>query len=156
MKRSEFLKSLGLGAGGLIIPNNTFISNKDVKVYDNYLKGVMHYEYTKIASNIKEGSELTLVREVENKYDSYAVSVYCQNCKLGYIAAFENIVLANMLDNSVVLKGYVSKHDPKTTSYQCLAIEIFTQLVIPTQKLITQIATEQRADDAIDRYRKGF
>ncbi|MEX0813368.1 MAG: hypothetical protein WD048_14205 [Chitinophagales bacterium] len=36
MNRSEFLKSIGLGASGLILPKNLDLPFKLVKIYENY------------------------------------------------------------------------------------------------------------------------
>lgn len=36
MNRTNFLKSLGLGASGLILPSNGLINTESVKIYHNY------------------------------------------------------------------------------------------------------------------------
>lgn len=154
MNRSDFLKSLGLGAGGLIIPEqNIFIQNKSVKIYDNYVKGTKHYKYSKVSHKIKEGDELILVRESENKYDAFAIQVFYGLEKIGYISAYENIVLANMLDAGVELKAFVSMRTDRYQAYNGIALEIYADIVIPTPKLIEHLLSERRADDAIDQYR---
>jgi len=48
MNRTDLFKSLGLGAGGLILPVNGLINTKSVKIYDNYIRGLMHYDFKKI------------------------------------------------------------------------------------------------------------
>lgn len=136
MKRSEFLKSLGLGTSGLVLPSNSFIQHQASKIYDNYIRGLTHYCYPKLRKNIKEGDELTLRREADNLHDLYAIEVFYEENKLGYISAYENIVLANMLDNGVELKTFASKVNLKEVIYKGLAIEVFAQLVLPSKKLI--------------------
>lgn len=153
MKRSEFLKSFGLGAGGLILPN-AFIQTQTVKIYDNYVRGLHFYKYREIESAIKAGDELLLKREPRNKYDCFAIQVNYEDVRLGYIAAYENIVLANMMDGGVPLKAYVSQKNPKTNNlFNALAIEVFAEIVSPTAKLIEHLLAEKRADDAEDKYR---
>ena len=157
MNRSDFIKALGIGATGLIIPSNSFLHKKSVKIYDNYIKGLTYYKFTKLRNGIKEGDMLILCREAENKYDSFAVSVMYNTHKLGYIAAYENIILANMLDAGVNLMAYVSHINTDDINiYTGLAIEVYAELIIPTQKLIDSLLAENRADDAPDIYRKGF
>ncbi len=153
MKRSDFLKNLGLAAGGIFIPGNSYIETKNIKIYDNYIRGLQHYDFDTIKSNIKEGDELILKREQENLYDSFAIEIYFGKHKLGYIAAYENIVLANMIDANVTLNAFVSQKDLNKEFYETLAIEIYTTLICPSQKLINNILSEQRADDAPDIYR---
>ncbi|HPN19862.1 MAG TPA: HIRAN domain-containing protein [Chitinophagales bacterium] len=153
MERSDFLKTLGLGIGGLIMPSNSFINVQSIKIYDNYVKGMKHYNFNEISHQIKEGDELQLLRAPENTYDSFAIRVLYKEQKLGYIAAFENVVLANMMDKGVKLNAFVSQIDLTRNIYEALAVEIHAELVIPTQKLIDSLLAENRADDANDIYR---
>lgn len=74
---------------------------------------------------------------------------------MGYLAAYENIVLANMLDAGVGLRAYISQQNLKRHAQEWLAIEIFAELVTPKQKLIDSIRAENRSDDAMDIYRQG-
>src|SRR5690554_3974076 len=98
MKRSDFIKSLGLGMGGMVLPANTFLVAKPIKIYDNYVRGLNHYHFHTIRDKIKEGDVVQLLREPENLYDSFAIQVNYGEFRLGYLAAFENIVMANMMD----------------------------------------------------------
>lgn len=155
MKRSDFFKTLGLGAGGLVLPANSFVSTKAIKIYDNYVRGLNHYYFHKIRDIVKEGDEVQLFREPFNNYDSFAIQVNFQEFNLGYLAAFENIVMANMLDSGVRLTAFVSQKDLKRNVREWLAIEIYAELVIPSHKLIESMLAENRADDAVDFYRQG-
>lgn len=154
MNRLSFIKSLGIGAGGLVLPANPFVVNQTIKIYDNYLRGTTHYQYNKIKKQIKEGDNLLLKREPENFYDSFAIEVYFENYKLGYIAAYENVPLANMMDQGVELQAQVSIHQ-KDKNYSNLGVEIYTQLVVASEQLINLLSTDNRADDAIDLYRNN-
>lgn len=155
MNRTDFLKSLGLGATGLILPSNALINTRSVKIYDNYIRGLMHYDFRKIKDDLKEGDEVQLLRESTNQYDSFAIQVNMGSHRIGYLAAYENIVLANMIDAGVGLRAYISQKDLKRHAQEWLAIEIFSELVIPTQKLIDNLLAITRADDATDFYRMG-
>lgn len=156
MKRSEFIKSLGLGASGLLLPKS-LLNKSSIKIYDNYIRGMQHYDYQKVKQNIKEGDELSLVREQENTYDAFAVQVFYKECKLGYLPAFENIVIANMLDAKTELSAKISYHNEEENMYkmETLGIEIYAELITPTQQLITELQNK-RADEVIDIYRKGY
>lgn len=154
MNRSDFLRSLGLGASGLVLPTNKLLQTKAVKICDNYVRGLNHYSFAAIKHQLKEGDELQLLREPDNPYDSFAIQVNFSTARLGYLAAFENIVLANMLDTGVQLRGFISKYDTKRQLTECLAIEVFAELVIPSPQLVAVLQAEHRADDAMDLYRK--
>ena len=156
MNRSDFLKVFGLGTTGLIIPNTTW-SQKPVKIYDNYIKGLTHYQFEKIRNQLAVGQELVLNREINNHYDSFAVEVYFGNYKLGYLAAYENIAIANMLEQGVSFKAFVSKLTSNLDQvFDGLAIEIYTNIVLENPRIIETYLLEKRADDAHDQYRKGF
>ncbi len=152
MNRSDFIKSVGLGAGGLILPNS-YIIGKPIKVYDNYVRGLAHYQFGEIKKSVKEGNELLLVREHQNLYDSFAIQVNYKEYRIGYIATYENIVLANMLDAGVNLTAFVNQKDLNRSLYESLAVEVYAEMVQPTQKLIESMLAERRADDASDIYR---
>ncbi len=163
MNRSEFIKTLGLGASGLLLPKN-LLARSDVKIYDNYIRGMHHYEYIrgmhhyeyeKAKQFIEEGSRLSLKRETENIHDTFAVQVYFEDYKLGYLAAYENIAIANMLDAGVELKSYVSEMNEHRGNFRSLGVEIYVELISPTQELITELQNK-RADEVVDIYRKGY
>lgn len=153
MDRKKFIKALGIGAGGIVLPAHSIIENCPIKIYDNYLTGLMYYDFEKVKTFIKEGNILELVREKENKYDAFAIAAYFQEKKLGYLLAYENIVLSNLLDAGSELKAFVSKFNPEADIFTTLAIEIFVQLILPSYKLIQLIKNERRADDVNDLYR---
>lgn len=155
MNRSEFLKILGLGSTGLIIPNTTW-SQKPVKIYDNYVKGLSHYHFEAVRSQLVLGQELLLKREIGNRYDHFAVEVYFNELKLGYLAAYENIAIANMLEQGVAFSAFISKIDPKEDVFDALAIEIYTKIVIVNPTAIQTDLLNKRADDELDQYRSGF
>ncbi len=60
-----------------------------------------------------------------------------------------------MLDVGVVLAVKISQKDMNRNPTECLAIEVFAELVLPSQKLIDSLLVENRADDAIDIYRQN-
>ncbi len=153
MNRIDFIKSLGLASTGLILPTN-LLGKSLVKIYDNYIRGVQYYQYSRVKELLKEGDTLLLKHERENIYDTFAVEVYYQEYKLGYLAAYENIVIANMLDANVELTTQVSQHNPKD-SYQSIAVEVFADLITPTPQLLTALQNA-RASDAEDLYRQGY
>src|SRR5690554_56284 len=150
MKRSDFIKSLGLGASSLVLPkdDNSLLVKNPVKIYNNYVKGLPHYEFKHIRKQLKKNSPLLLKREVSNLYDSFAIQVYFEQYKLGYLAAYENIVLANMLDNGVSLQARVSMLDYSDKNiYEAVSIEIFANLIITKKALVEKDLLEKPANN---------
>jgi len=152
MNRSTFLQNLGLGSAGLFLPPG-LASDKPIKIYDNYVRGTDHYALRKVRKEVKEGDELLLKREADNMHDSFAIAVYWQEHKMGYIPAYENIVLANMLDAGCELRAFVSEHNPKADIYHALALEGYAHLIVATKPLLRNTLLEKRSDEADDIYR---
>ncbi|PHR70850.1 MAG: hiran domain protein [Lutibacter sp.] len=153
MKRKEFLKSLGIGALGLsAFSFQEIIDRRPVIIYDNYLRGTFTYNLETIYKQLNVGQELILQREINNEYDKYAIAVFYNKHKLGYIAAYENIVLANMLDANVNLTSVISYLNKGENKNREIAIQVFCNLISPTPLLITEL--EKRSDDEDDLYRK--
>jgi len=80
-----------------------------------------------------------LQRETTNKYDSYAIAVFCNKHKLGYIAAYENIALANMLDAHVNLSATISYLNQAVENRE-IAIQVFCNLISPTPLIIKELS----------------
>lgn len=154
MKRSDFLKSLGLVSAGLLLPRS-LAENQPIKIYDNYLAGLSHYDFKQLREKIAEGDEVALKRETTNAHDAFAVEVYWKDHKLGYLPAYENVVLANMLDARVELKAFVCKKDLKTTLTSALAVEVYANLLMPGKVLMENVQGGKRANDVVDIYRRG-
>ena len=147
---------MGFGASGLILPKNDLIEQKKVKIYDNYIRGLQFTQFNKIAEKIKEGDSVVLKREADNEYDSFAIAILWEDIKIGYIAAYENIVLANMLDAGSSAEAFVSQVDRKRNIYNQVSVEIFTTLILPLQKAAILVHKNHRADDAEDEYRERY
>lgn len=58
----------------------------------SYWDGAEAFEYLKI------GTKLTLVREPDNKFDPYAVAIYFDDYKLGFVPRDSNQELSKYLD----------------------------------------------------------
>jgi hypothetical protein len=156
MERSDFLKVLGFGSAGILIPNINALSSKQIKIYDNYIKGTAHYHYKNLIDKIKEGDSVLLKRDITNHYDSFAVEVFYAEQKIGYLAAYENIVIANLLEQGVELKAFVSKILKTGNIYKDIAIEVFADVIIHNQAIIQTTNLEKRADDVEDLYRTQY
>jgi len=168
MNREDFLKLVGTAGGTLIFGGvahpqmQLAYSPKKIKIYDNYVKGTEFYKEDFIKLKLKVNTQVELKRDLENLYDQFAIKVVCQNKQIGYITAFENIVMANLLDQGVVLTASISeiaKKDKIQNKYTYLAdvvaIQVFAELMVPTTQIQFAELTKGRAANAIDIYRQG-
>jgi hypothetical protein len=163
VKRNEFLKLIGRSSTGLLLGsgfgnlNDLHFALKEVVIYDNYVNGVGFRieDFKKCQAQKDEPVEL---KREDNLYDSFAIQVIIRNYFVGYIPAYENIVLANLLDAGATLTAQVSKvqHIDEESDPYCqkvLAVKIKTKLMLPVNHLT--IEADRRADEACDIYRYG-
>lgn len=165
MERAEFLKIITAGAGSLLFTGfhmnseNLKYDLKKVKIYDNYVRGVHFRKKDFLSAQLKENDAVNLVREPENQYDRFAIRVEKDGKFLGYIPAYENIVMAMLLDQGVELEANVSDVkkiiDEEKYLDKVFAIEVYAKLLVPFQHLQSNDLANHRADDAEDIYRKG-
>ena len=163
MKRNDFLKLVGLGGGSFMIngiglnSNDLLYQLEEITVYDNYIRGSNFYKNEIELLKMNTNTPIELFREPDNIHDSFAIAVVCQNRKIGYIPAFENIVLANMMDKGVQLNAQISSINPEGLRYgmDYMAVKITTKLLVKQDHILSKDLTQNRADEAVDLYRKG-
>ncbi len=89
MNRIEFFKRLFLGGAAVVATKyaGAGVPEKATDVYLNspYIAGFQYYQGTKLEDLLKESDVLTLKRQAENPHDYFAVEVYHDNKKLGYL-----------------------------------------------------------------------
>ncbi|MDN3667744.1 HIRAN domain-containing protein [Echinicola jeungdonensis] len=156
LNRKEFLKSAGLGGISLILPGSSpkaeLVTNliaKPIQIYDNYLLGVQYYSLNKCFGKIRAGDLVILEQFSEHEHDRIAVGVKWENMFLGYLPAYENIVLANLMDAGARLNAMVNA---KLSLHQ-FGIGIWTNLIVP-EKEATEKLSNKAADDVDDGYRR--
>ena len=155
MNRIDFLKLLATGGSSFVIGNftgnNLSVELQEICIYDNFIKGVEHYKREFLKLKIEIGQEIQLKREISNVYDSFAIETVIGDKKIGYISAYENIVLANLMDKGVLLKARISSLEAKEGYlYNIIGIKVFCQLLVPINNLKLQDLTSIRADEAMD------
>ncbi|MBO6517798.1 MAG: HIRAN domain-containing protein [Bacteroidia bacterium] len=145
MKRSEILNKLGLGASGVVLPSGLArVKNEPVRVYDGFLRSIMYYGFVDLKERIGVGDELTMKRDHDNVYDAFAIAIHWKGVKIGYLATYENMVIANLLDSGISMKAYVSKIDLSANPKNALAIAVFTDMVIALPPVSSKFAPKPR------------
>jgi hypothetical protein len=102
MNRASFIKNLIALCGAAAVPKNVeaIISAKSNKAFlaEYFIRGFQYYDGDKVLDELKQGATLQLVREMENEYDNFAVAIYYNQHKLGFVPAEENELLARLID----------------------------------------------------------
>ena len=160
MDRNDFIRLIGGGASFLLSGFGTkdlLYDLQEITIYDNYVRGTHFYRKDFKKLKLVVGQSLGLQREQNNKYDRFAIAVCTNNLKIGYIPAYENVVLANMMDKGVIAAIVSELNDLNEDGYKdVVAVKIAARLMVPVQQLVTNDLTRERADNATDIYRKGL
>ncbi len=74
------------------------------KIYflQSFICGFHFYDGPKHLHVLKQGQLLQLKREPENKHDEFAIAVYLNSIKLGYLPAESNEILAKLIDTQLL------------------------------------------------------
>lgn len=162
MNRNDFLKIIGTGGASFILSGfgskDLLYDLQEITIYDNYIRGTNFYlkDFKKL--KVVLGQTLELLREQDNQYDSFAIAVLANKVKIGYVPAYENVVLANMMDNGVRLAATVSEiNDLGENQYakNIVGVKITTRLLVPMHQPPKNNLSKERADKATDLYRSG-
>jgi hypothetical protein len=66
--------------------------------FDNfYIAGFTYHDGVDVFGKLKIGTELTMVAEPDNKYDTHAVAIYFKGYKLGYIPRGNNKYISKFI-----------------------------------------------------------
>ena len=69
---------------------------------NTHIAGFSYWDGAEVFSELQIGSELVLKREIDNRFDVYAVAIFFKEFKLGYLPREENREISKLLD-----AGYV-------------------------------------------------
>ncbi len=162
MDRNDFIRLIGGGASFLLSGFGTkdlLYDLQEITIYDNYVRGVNFHREAYFKVKLAVGHAVALEREVDNPYDRFAIKILVNGLHIGYIAAYENVVMANLLDKGVRLRAVVSQINVvKEGDYldQVVAVKVLAQLMVPINDLRLTDLGNDRADHAEDLYRNGL
>ncbi len=129
MNRINFLKSLFTGSALLFLPRTGAEKPvREIRLSSPYLAGFRYYQGFEIVTQLRENNLLTLKREPANTYDCYAVEVFKNNTKLGYLPRAENKVIARLMDQGVAVKAQILKVEPGVYAYRKVKMNVFYEL----------------------------
>ena len=98
MKRADFLQRLFLVAGFGSFEISTLKPKRKIYLQQFFVAGFRHYAGMQLLPEMEVNDFLELRREPENAYDEFAIGLYWQQEKIGFIPAEENEMLARLLD----------------------------------------------------------
>ena len=126
MNRIDFLKSLFAGSTLLFLPKTGIEKPaREIRLSSPYLAGFQYYQGLEMEPQLRENNLLTLKREPTNPHDCYAIEVFQNNAKLGYLPREENKVIARLMDQGVAVKARILKVAPEVYAYRKVKMNVF-------------------------------
>lgn len=144
MNRTGFLKRL------IGIPGLGFLSVAEVsasqKAYllQTFIAGFRYYAGLRLLPHMQEQDLIELRREPNNKHDEFAIAIYWQQEKIGFIPASSNEVLARLMDaKALKLVGTITHLEDKAQSWENVAIAVYFITSLNVPEYLTQLQTPQ-------------
>lgn len=130
MQRFEFLKklmALGAGIGMLPLQPSRDTQHQKIKIYGNYVRGVVYTDGMILMNVMSPGDQLELVREPKNKYDPCAIALTYSGQKIGYVPAEDNAILSRMMDiKAGLFKACIEKIYCDAPSWQAIEFGVYS------------------------------
>jgi len=98
---------------------------RTILLQESPVAGFQYHRGNAIWPFLREGEELSLVRESFNGHDSDAVAVYFRNDKLGFVPHRENSTIAQMLDRGEKLNAKITRLLDENNPWRRVRISIF-------------------------------
>lgn len=67
-------------------------------LFNGHIAGFSYWDGVEAFESLKIGTKLTLVREPDNKFDPYAIAIYYDDYKLGFVPRDSNHELSKYLE----------------------------------------------------------
>lgn len=108
--------------------------SQEIFLINTYVAGLQYVRgIKKLAERLDIGQELTLIREVRNEYDDFAILVKTlEDRKIGYIPRKNNEIIARLLDSGKKMIGKVKEvrfNTDEDSAYYALTIYIDVYLI---------------------------
>lgn len=85
---------------------------KDINIKESFytkIVGVTFEERQESIKSLVEGNQVSLIREPENTFDPFAIAIYCDNLKIGYLKKELANHLSKNLDEGIHYTGIISQ-----------------------------------------------
>jgi len=132
MNRTDFFKRLFAGAAAVIAAKYADASvpeaKKDIYIDSLYIAGFQYYKGAAVEKHLHENDRLNLKRQPENPHDYFAVEVYSDEQKLGYLPRSENKIIARMMDQGVKLNAAIRKSEPEAHPFRRVKIRVYSEM----------------------------
>lgn len=126
MKRIDFLKRLiGVAIFGQM-PLNVLETKRKIYLLQTFVAGFRHYKGMELLSEMEVNDFIELRREPTNEYDEFAIALYWQQEKIGFVPADYNETIARLLDaEALPLLGTITNLNKAVKPWENVEVAIY-------------------------------
>lgn len=95
-----------------------------IQIFEGYIAGYQFHQGMEAETYMNRGDELSLCREKDNPHDPWAVAIYFQEWKLGYLPQGLNKEVCRSLDRGRELKAFVLELNSYAAPWERVGIEV--------------------------------
>jgi hypothetical protein len=88
------------------------------------IAGFQYHDGPALVRRLQPGVQLKLVREPANPYDLFAVEIFLDKTKLGYVPRSDNKHLSRLLEQDALLECRVFEADPEAAVWNRVKVEV--------------------------------
>ena len=104
------------------------VSKSYVYLLHDFIRGFQYYKVEALFENLREEDALELEREYDNKYDRYAIAIYWNGHKLGFVAREKNNLFAKLIDAQILsFKAKIKTLEGEASSWEQLFYQIYIE-----------------------------
>ncbi len=99
-----------------------------ILVHSAPLAGFQYYGAKILWDEMREGDPLALIREPDNRHDTFAVRVEWRGAKLGYLPRADNREVAEEMDKGTPVGGRIGRLARDPNPWKRLRVDIYVGL----------------------------
>jgi hypothetical protein len=108
--------------------NTNLLNKKSILLNKCSVAGFQYYQGREVIELLQEKETLILLPEPDNQYDKYAVAIFYQDKKLGYLPRSDNKHISRMLLAGIPLLCQVLATDPKKQAWYAVIVGVYIQV----------------------------
>ena len=98
---------------------------RDILVLEIHIAGTSYREnIAQIEPSLETGQMFTMIREPENEFDCWAIAIYLNDYKLGYVPRAQNEIIARLMDAGKLFYSKLISKEWKD-DWLCLEADIY-------------------------------
>ena len=112
-------------AGLIAKPGAATVEEKKVLINKFSVAGFQYYKGPRLIKKIKPGDALKLSAEPANAHDEFAVEIFYNSHKIGYVPMSDNRHVSRLLQENMKLHCAVAEVHPTMQTWEMLRVEVF-------------------------------